>query len=663
MNIKDNNSNKTKNFKYKTEQFADIKILRYKVPGFENLLLKQKKLLYYLYQAALSGRDILWDQNYKHNLCIRRTLENIVNTYKGNRNTENFKKFMTYTKKVWFSNGIHHNYSTEKFLPDFSKEYFKELIDNSDRNQFPLKKDETLDDLINKLYPIIFDPKIDAKRVNLDPNLDMIKNSSNNFYENISQKEVEDYYKKIKNKKNPILYEMNSKMLKENGEIKERVWKIGGMYSEAIEKIVYWLEKAADTAETEIQKKALEKLIEFYKTGYIKTFNDYNILWLKDTDSQIDVINGFIEVYGDPLGKKATFESLVSFRDDEATKRAKIISDNAEWFENNSPTNKAYKKKNIKGVTAKGINAVIESGDCSPSTPIGINLPNADWIRAEYGSKSVSINNILYAYEQVSKDSGAVEEFAYSKQEVDLSKKYSILAENLQTDLHEIIGHGSGKLKKGTAEPDKTLKNYSSTIEETRADLAALYFIMDTKLIELGLMPSIDVGKVTYNSYIRNGLMTQLVKVKSGSNIEESHMRNRQIIAKWAYEKGMNENVIEKIIKDAKTYFIINDYDKLRKIFGELLCEVQRIKSEGDYQAAKNLVENYGVKVDLELHKEVKRRWEKLNIAPYSGFIQPVLIPEIKNGEIIDVKIEYPEDFTAQMLFYAKKYSFLPTYN
>lgn len=657
--------NKNNDFKYFTEKFDDFQILRYRVPGFEKLSLNKKILLYYLYQAALSGRDILWDQNYKHNLCIRKTLENIVATYNGNRNNEDFEKFMTYTKKVWFSNGIHHHYSTEKFIPDFSKDYFVELIKNSSSENLPLMDNESVEDLINKLTPIIFNKNIDNKRVNLDASKDLIKASANNFYEGISQAEAEKFYTDNTDvsDKEPVSAGMNSKLVKENGEIKEKVWKVNGMYSSAIEKIVFWLEKAIEVSESGKQKAALKKLVEFYKTGDLKTFDEYNKLWLKDTETDIDVINGFIEVYGDALGKKATFESVVSIRDEEATKKAKTISENAEWFEKHSPTQKEYKKENIKGVTAKAINAVVESGDCSPSTPIGINLPNADWLRAEYGSKSVSISNIVYAYDQISKNNGAIEEFAFDEEEIALSKKYSFLASNLHTDLHEIVGHGSGKLKAGVADPNTTLKNYSSTIEEARADLVALYFAFDDKLIKLGLMPCRDVGKAEYNSYIRGGLMTQLVRIKLGSVLEESHMRNRQIIAKWAYEKGLKDNVVEKKIKNNKTYFVINDYEKLRNIFGELLREVQRIKSEGDYEAAKNLVENYGVKIDKDLHKEVKSRWEKLKIPAYSGFIQPVLKPVLKDDKIVDVKILYLDNFTEQMMEYSREYSFLPVYN
>lgn len=652
-------------FKYVTEQFADLRIQRYKVDGFDNLTLHQKKLVYYLYQAALCGRDIFWDQNYKHNLYIRRTLENIVQTFNGDRNTPDFAKFMEYTKRVWFSNGIHHHYSNKKFLPEFSKEYFVHLIKNSDDKRFPLQNNETVDDLIKKLEPILFDPNVDAIKVNQDSRVDLIKTSAINFYEGVTQKEVEDYYKKIIDTKNPhpISYGLNSKLIKENGKIKEHIWKIKGMYDTAIQKIVYWLKKAVEVAENNQQKKALNLLIEYYETGDLKKWDEYNIEWVKDTSSVIDVVNGFIETYNDPLGYRGSFESVVSFKDFEATKRIKAISDNAQWFEDNSPIKPEHKKKNVKGISAKVITVVVETGDASPSTPIGINLPNAEWIRKEHGSKSVNLGNIVYSYNKATESSGLIEEFAYSKEEIERAKKYGALGSDLHTDMHEVIGHASGQLNPGVGQPNETLKNYASTLEEARADLVALYFIMDKKLIDIGVMPSLEVGKAEYDSYIRNGLMVQLARIKPGENLEEAHMRNRQLVAKWVYEKGLPENIIEKKVKDGKTYFVINDYQKLRTLLGQLLREIQRIKSEGDYDAGKKLVEDYGVKVEPELHKEVLERYKKLKIAPYAGFINPKLIPVMNGDEIIDVKIEYPEDFTEQMLFYAKEYSLLPTYN
>ncbi|MDH7605703.1 MAG: dihydrofolate reductase, partial [Melioribacter sp.] len=636
-----------------------------KVDGFENLTLQQKKLVYYLYQAALYGRDIIWDQNYKYNLLIRKTLEAIVKTYKGDRTTPDFQNFMVYTKRVWFSNGIHHHYSNKKFLPEFSKEYFAELIKNSDPKEFPLKENETIENLITKLEPILFDPNVDAIKVNQNPEYDLIKTSAVNFYENLTQKEVENYYKKIikPNDERPISYGLNSKMVKENGQIYERVWKLNGMYDAAIQKIVYWLKKAVEVSENEQQRKALNLLIEYYETGDLKKWDEYNIEWVKDTSSVIDVINGFIETYNDPLGFRGSFESVVSFKDFEATKRIKAISDNAQWFEDNSPIMPEHKKKNVKGISAKVITVVVESGDASPSTPIGINLPNAEWIRKEHGSKSVNLGNIVYSYNKASETSGVLEEFAFSKEEIERAKKYGALASDLHTDMHEVIGHASGQINPNVGQPNETLKNYASTLEEARADLVALYFIMDKKLVDIGVMPSLEVGKAEYDSFIRNALMVQLARVKPKENLEEAHMRNRQLIAKWAYEKGLPENIIEKKNKNGKTYFVINDYDKLRNLFGQLLREIQRIKSEGDYEAGKNLVENYGVKVDTELHNEVLERYQKLNIAPYAGFINPKLIPVMNGDEIIDVKIEYPEDFTEQMLYYANEYSVLQVNN
>lgn len=663
-NNKDKKQNTNANegeFKVMTEQFADIKILRYQIPSFDSLSLKQKELLYYLYEAALSGRDIIYDQNYRYNLVIRKTLEEIIDKYAGDRNTEDFKKFMTFTKRIWVSNGVHHHYSSEKFIPDFPKEYFVELLNNSPKADYPKQMGETTDDFIGNISKLIFDPSLDYKKTNLNPELDMVAKSAVNYYENLTQKEVEDFYAKMtkKDDKEPISYGLNSKLIKEGDLITEQVWKVGGMYTKAIEKIVFWLEKAVTVTETEAQKAALLKLIEFYKTGDLKIFDEYSILWVKDTESIIDVVNGFIEVYADPLGRKGAFQSVVSIKDLEATKRAKAISDKAQWFEDNAPFDKQFRKKEVKGVTAKVIDVIVESGDCSPTTPIGVNLPNSGWIRKEHGSKSVTLNNIVTAYDESSKFNGSLEEFSYSKEEIEIAKKYASLAGNLHTDLHEIIGHGSGQMKPGIGDPSDVLKNYYSTIEEARADLIALYFIYDSILVQIGVAPSIEVGMAEYNGYIRNGLLVQLSRINLGSNIEESHMRNRQLIAKWVYEKGKAENVIEKKTKDGKTYFVINDYNKLRSLFGELLKEVQRIKSEADYKAAKDLVENYGVIVDVDIHKEVKSRWEKLNIAPYAAFINPKLVPVMENGKIIDVKVEYPADFTEQMMEYAKNYSFL----
>jgi len=651
-------------FKYQTEQFADLAILRYQIPGFEELSLKQKELVYYLYEAALSGRDIYYDQNYKNNLFVRKTLNAVVRSYKGDRQTEEFKNFMVYAKRIWFSNGIHHHYANKKFTPEFSPEYFTELLRNSDDKLLPIANSETIDNLLSKLVPIIFNPNIDAQKVNLTPGVDLIKSSAVNFYEGTTQKEVENFYNNMvsKNDTTPIWHGLNSKVVKENGKLTEKVWKIGGMYSPAIEKIVYWLEKAVEVAENDLQKTTLKKLIEYYKTGDLKTWDDYNILWVQDTTSRVDVLNGFVEVYNDPLGYKGSYEAIVSIKDLKATNRINAISRQAQWFEDNSTLPDEYKKKNVVGVSAKVITVVVESGDASPSTPIGINLPNSNWIRKIRGSKSVNLGNIVHSYNKAGSEE-LFNEFYFTEEEIKRAKEFGALADDLHTDLHEVIGHASGQIKPGVGTPKQTLKNYASAIEEARADLVALYYAIDQKLVDIGVMPNIEVGKAEYDRYIRNGLMLQLNRIELGENIEQAHMRNRQLVSKWVYEKGKNENVIEKKLKDGKTYFVINDYQKLRRLFGMLLRDIQRITSEGDFEAAKNLVETYGVKVDKELHKEVKERYARLNIAPYKGFINPVLKPIYNGDKIIDVKIEYPEDFVEQMLYYDENYSFLPIKN
>ncbi|MBL4561062.1 MAG: dihydrofolate reductase [Labilibaculum sp.] len=650
-------------FQYQTEQFADIKILRYQVPGFEELTLGQKELIYYLAEAARCGRDILFDQNNKNNLSIRRTMEAIAKSYDGDRESDEFKNFLVYTKRVWFSNGIHHHYSMDKFMPKFSEEYFGELLSNTNHELLPLLEGEDVVGLLTRLVPVLFDEDVDAKRVVLNPELDLIKDSANNYYEGVNEKEAEDFYAKIEkgDPERPISTGLNSKLVKENGELIEKTWKVGGMYSEAIEKIVFWLEKAIPVADSEFQKESLVKLVAFYKTGDLKTFDEYSILWVKDLDAHIDVVNGFIEVYGDALAIKGSWESIVNFKDVEATKRAVIISDNAQWFEDHSPVDERFKKKEVKGVSAKVITVAMLGGDCHPATPIGVNLPNAEWIRKEHGSKSVTIDNITHAYHQSSLKGGMVEEFAYSKEEVQRAKDHGYLGGNLHTDLHECLGHGSGQLLPGVGMD--ALKNYHSTLEEARADLFALYYMMDPKMVELGLMPSLEVAKAEYDGYIRNGLITQLTRIELGKDIEESHMRNRQLIVKWVYEKGESDKAIEKIHENGKTYFIVNDYQKLRMLFGDLLEEVQRIKSEGDFEAGKLLVEDYAVKVDAELHKEVKERFEKLNLAAYAGFINPDYHPVYEEDKIVDVKISYPMDFMAQMLEYGERYSFLPNIN
>lgn len=652
------------NFVYQTEQFADLRILRYNVPGFEQLTPKQRVLLYYLYEAALSGRDIMYDQNGKYNLAVRKTIENIVSSYKGDKNTEDWKKFMEYAKRVWFSNGIHHHYSSDKIMPDFSAEYFAELVNNSDAAGFPMEQGEDATQFTARLSDIMLNPKVAPKKVSQDPKKDLVTNSAGNFYEGVTQKEVEDFYSKMNDKSDttPVMYGLNSKLVKENGQIVEKTWKVGGMYSAAIEKIVYWLEKAVTVAENDKQKKALELLIKFYKTGNLKDFDDYSIAWVNDTESAIDVVNGFIEVYNDPLGYKGSFEAVVNVRDPEASKRIATIGSNAKWFETNSPIMEEHKKKNVTGITAKVINVVIEGGDAAPSTPIGINLPNSRWIRKDHGSKSVNLGNIVDAYDKAA-GKGVVDEFYINDEIRNRIKKCGSLADKLHTDMHEVIGHASGQLNKGVGQPSETLKNYGNALEEGRADLVALYYLMDPKLVELGVMPSLDYGKAHYDAYITKGIMTQLTRIKLGNDIEEAHMRNRQMVAMWAYEKGKKDNVIEKKTENGKTYFVVNDYEKLRVLFGELLREVQRVISEGDYKAGKDLIENYGRKIDPKLHKEVLDRYASLNIAPYAGFIQPVLKPVMKGDKVVDAQIEYPQDFTEQMMYYAKNYSFLPVKN
>lgn len=640
----------TEEFKYMTEQFADLKIIRYKILGFEKLTPKQKELVYYLYQVSLSGRDIIYDQNYKHNLTIRKALENIVQNYNGDKNTVDWNALMVYIKRVWFSNGIHHHYSTMKIKPACSREYFDKLLAETNTN------------LDASIVDLMFDDKSAMKRVNLDPEKDLIAGSANNFYEDgITHEEVEKFYaEKIdKTDQEPISYGLNSTLIKdEEGNLTEDVWKLGGRYSSSIEQMIFWLKKAATVAESEGQKKGFELLIKYYETGDLMVWDEYNIQWVGTTGDVIDYINGFIEVYGDAMGYRATYESIVQLKDFDASERMKVLQDNVQWFEDNSSIAQNHKKENVTGVTYKVVNVAVESGDASPSTPIGVNLPNANWIRAKHGSKSVSLGNIVEAYAQAG-GSKILKEFCYTDEEYERSKKHGKLASKLHTALHEVVGHASGKLEAGIGTPKETLKSYASTLEEGRADLVALYYLLNPKLIELGLMESLEVGKAEYDSYIRNGLMAQLRRIEKGEIIEEAHMRNRQLVAGWAYEKGKAENVIEKKQKDGKTYFVINDYEKLQVLFGELLAEIQRIKSQGDYEAGKALVENYGVQVDQELHAEVLERTEKLNIAPYGGFINPKLVPVEENGKIIDVIVEYPADFTEQMLEYAKNYSFL----
>ncbi len=651
-------------FDYVSEQFSDLRVLRYNVKDFDNMPLQTKTLLYYLHEAALCGRDIIYDQNYKYNLAIRKTLETIVANHKASDNEEQYQKLLVYAKRVWFSNGIHHHYNMDKMLPECTKDFFLEEANGLDATLLPLSSGETKAQFLNLIANQIFDPKIASKKVSLDSKTDLVKSSAVNFYEGVTQKEAEDFYTAQVEKNNPHkpMYGLNSKLVKENGKVVEKIWKVGGMYSPAIEKIVYWLEKAITVAENNNQKVALEKLVKFYKSGSLVDFDDYNIAWVNDTASTVDVVNGFIEVYHDPLGKKGSFESVVSVKDFEASKRIATIGKNAQWFEDNSPLLPQHKKKNVKGISAKVINAVVESGDSSPSTPIGINLPNNEWIRESKGSKSVNLGNIVEAYDQAA-GANVVNEFYYNDEIKARVKEYASLADKLHTDMHEVIGHASGVIEEGVGQPAETLKNYSSALEEGRADLVALYYLLDPKLVELGVMPNLECGKAAYDEYITKGLIVQLSRIKPGKEIEEAHMRNRKMIAAWAFEKGAKENVIEKKVENGKTYFVVNDYNKLRVLFGELLKEIQRVKSQGDYKAGHDLIENYGVKLDPALHKEVLERYSHLQIAPYAGFIQPKLVPVMEGDKIIDVKIEYPKDFTGQMLEYGKTYGLLPVLN
>ena len=646
-------------FPWQIDQFADLKILRYQVPGFEALTPAQKELVYYLSEAALCGRDIIFDQNYKHNVRIRKTLDAIVRGYKGDRQDPRWGEFMTYAKRVWFSNGIHHHYSTDKIMPGFDADYFAALVRDSEPGGFPLAEGQTLDDLLSFLRPILFDPAVAAKKVSQDSTKDLVLNSAVNFYEGVSQAEVEKYYKGVVDEKDatPVSYGLNTRVVKKDGKVTEQVASIDGLYGPAIAKIVYWLEKAAGAAENERQRKVIEALVAYYRTGDLEKFDAYNVLWVGDLDSMVDFVNGFIEVYNDPLGTKASWESLVDFKDLAATKRADTLSANAQWFEDNSPIDPRFRKKEVKGVSAKVITAAMLGGDCYPSTPIGINLPNANWIRKDHGSKSVTLENITYAYDQSSLKSGFGKEFSWSEEVLERSKKYGPLAGNIHTDMHEVLGHGSGQLMPGVG--PESLKNYHSPVEEARADLFALYYISDPKMIELGLLPDPEAAKAEYDANIRNGLMTQLTRIELGKTVEQAHMRSRAMVSHWVYEKGKAANVISRETKDGKTYFVINDYRKLRGLYGELLAEVQRITSEGDYEAARNLIETYGVQVDPELHREVLERYAKLNLAPYAGFVNPVYTPVVVNGKIVDVKVATDEGYVEQMLRYGREYSFL----
>jgi len=657
-------------FKYEVDEFADLQILRYYVPGFNNLTLEQKELVYYLSMAALEGRDILFDQNNKYNLAIRRTLEAIYENYEGDKNSNDYKEFEVYLKRIWFSNGIHHHYGEEKFLPGFSKEFFKEQVlalpDSLIPNDHYMSQAEYMsaENFVSMITPVMFDPRVMTKKVNQSGG-DLIVTSANNYYgDGVTQKEVLAFYGAMKDTtdQTPISYGLNSRLEKRGDKLEENIWKVGGLYSPAIEKIVYWLEKAQGVTENEKQKEVITKLISYYKSGDLKTFDQYAIAWVEDLASKVDFVNGFTEVYGDPLGIKASWESIVNFKNEEATKRAEIISTNAQWFEDHSPVDKKFKKESVKGVTAKVITVAQLGGDCYPATPIGINLPNADWIRKDHGSKSVTIENIMEAYDAAGAHTGFNDEFMWSSTEIESIKKYGFITDVLHTDLHECLGHGSGKLLP-EVDPN-ALGEFSSTIEETRADLFGLYFLADAKLLELGIIPDVEAYKAEYYKFMMNGLMTQLVRIEPGKDIEESHMRNRQLIARWVYEKGKAENVVEFNEKDGKTFVVINNYNKLRTLFGDLLAEIQRIKSEGDFNAGKKIVEDYAVKVDQKLHTEVLERYKKLNMKPYKGFVNPVFeLVQDKEGKISDVKILYTEGYAQQMMRYSKEFSNLPTYN
>ena len=647
-------------FRYFVEQFEDMRVLKYKLPGFEALSLKQKEYVYYLSQAALAGRDILWDQNFRYNLKIRKTLEAIIDSYSGDKESVDYKSFLVYAKRVFFANGIHHHYSSDKLKPSFSADYFDQLVKGSAPEKLPLSSGQTADKLIAELSPVIFDEKLFPRKVEQRAGADMVAESASNFYEGVTQKEVEDFYagKEVPNDPHPVSLGLNSKVVKVNGKLAEEVYKSGGKYGAAIDTIVSWLGKAVSVAETESQKKELGLLIGYYKSGDLKNWDKYNVAWAQNSDPMIDYINGFIENYEDPLGRKATWEAIVDYTDLEATKRTKIITANAQWFEDNSPIQPQYRKEKVTGVAAKVINIATLGGDCYPASPLGINLPNADWIRKEVGSKSVTLANITNAYDVASQGNGFLEEFAADADEVSRIKKYGTIADALHTDLHECVGHASGKLAEGTDQ--NALKNYASPLEEARADLFALYFMMDKKITELGLLTDIEAAEAEYDAYLRNGLLTQIVRIKPGKDIEQAHMRCRSAISHWVYEKGKNGNTIEFINHDVKTYVKIKDYEKLRTLFGELLKEIQRIKSEGDFEAGKKLIEDYGVKVDPKLHTEILERYAKLNLAPYTGFVNPYLFPVYDtNGTITDIVVEYTDDYLGQMMYYGKDYSFL----
>ena len=643
------------------DRFDDIKVIRYEVPGFDELPLREKELIYYLAEAAKSGRDILYDQNCRMNLPVRRTLEVVYENYTGDRTAAEWKALEKYLKKVWFANGIHHHYSNDKFRPEFTEGYLLDVIETIPEERFG-----ELNALRGDVCRAIFDPTLYPTRLNQTDGEDLLLTSSSNYYSGVNQAEAEAFYAGMAaaagNDPEPISYGLNSQLVKDpaTGALSERTWRVGGMYSPAIERVVYWLEKAESVAEGP-QKENIAALISYYKSGDLKEFDRYNIGWVRDTVSNVDFVNGFIETYGDPLGYKASWEANVNFIDSTACHRTEVISSNAQWFEDHSPVNPAYRKKEVKGVSAKVITVAMLGGDCYPATPIGINLPNADWIRKEHGSKSVTIDNITYAYDRAAHGNGFDEEFVLRAEDRERMDRYGKLADDLHTDLHECLGHGSGQLAPGVTGTE--LRSYGSTLEEARADLFGLYYLGDPKMVELGLVPSFDVAKAGYANYILNGLMTQLARIEPGKNVEESHMRNRKLIAEWCYERGKADNVIEWVKQDGKTYVVVNDFEKLRSLFGELLCEMQRIKSEGDYEAGRDLVERYGVKVDSTLHAEVRERYAALGIEPYGGFVNPKYELVEQDGKVVDVKISYPNNYVEQMLGYSRDYSFLPNVN
>lgn len=660
----------TPEFQWSVDRFADVEVLRYQVPGFAELTLEQKQLAYYLYRAALAGRDITYDQKYAGNLAIRRSLEALVEHWQGDRSGAEFLALHEYAKRVWFANGIHHHYSSKKLEPGFTQAWFEQALRSLDATKLPLREGETIDQLLATIGPMIFDPKVAPKRTNRDAGADPVADSATNFYgPGITAKDVEKFYAKQTDASDPepISHGLNSKLVREGSgkraKLVEQVWSAQGMYGPAIREIIGWLTKALAVAETPQQKQALELLIAYYQTGDLRKFDEYNVAWVADTQSRLDTINGFIEVYDDPIGYRGTWEALVSFQDGEATKRIATIAGQAQWFEDNAPLLPEHKKPDVVGISARVVTVVVEAGDAAPSTPIGINLPNANWIRTKHGSKSVNLGNIVEAYELGRAGGGLLEEFCASPEEVARATEFGPLASKLHVDMHEVIGHASGLLEPGVGTPKQTLGAHASALEEARADLVALYYVMDPKLVELGLMPSLEVGKAEYDAYIRNGLLVQLSRLELGEQLEESHMRNRQLVAAWAFEHGKADKVIERVEREGETFFVIRDYAKLRLLFGELLREIQRIKSEGDGKAGAALVETYGVAVDRALHEQVLRRYQALGIPPYAGFVQPKLVPVMEGDAIVDVVVEYPADFTAQMLEYGREHSHLPTWN